>query len=116
MPLHLGYLASAVLFAGLIALPAIDWRRFDLNTMVAFWAAYVVTRPLGASIPDWLRKPPAHTGLGLGDGSSCSLRSSPTSPSPAFAGGVVEIGLDRGGGAAEPAGDLRDRQPFGLAV
>jgi uncharacterized membrane-anchored protein len=35
---------------------------------VAFWAAYVVTRPLGASFADWFGKPHAQTGLGLGDG------------------------------------------------
>ena len=37
--------------------------------MVAFWVAYVLTRPLGASIADWLGKPANHGGgLGLGDG------------------------------------------------
>ncbi len=68
IPLHLGYFASAVLFAGLISIPAIGWWRFNLNATVAFWSAYVLTRPLGASLADWLAKPPAHTGLGLGDG------------------------------------------------
>ena len=39
-----------------------------MNPVVAFWSAYVVTRPLGASVVDWLGKPRANTGLGLGDG------------------------------------------------
>jgi len=66
--LHLGFLDSAYLFAAIIALPAIGWWRLRLNATVAFWSAYVVTRPLGASLADWLGKPHAQTGLGLGDG------------------------------------------------
>jgi uncharacterized membrane-anchored protein len=67
--LHLGFLASAVLFAVVIAVPAIGWWRFGLNPVVAFWSAYVVTRPLGASVADWLGKPRNLAGgLGLGDG------------------------------------------------
>ena len=66
--LHLGYWASAVLYAALIALPALAWWRLRLNPVVAFWAAYVLTRPLGASVADWLGKPSGKSGLGLGDG------------------------------------------------
>ena len=64
----LGFLPSAVLYAAMIAVPAIAWWRFRLNPVVAFWGAYVLTRPLGASIADWLGKPAERTGLGLGDG------------------------------------------------
>jgi uncharacterized membrane-anchored protein len=66
---HLGFSGSAVLFAALIAVPALAWARFRLDPTVAFWSAYVLTRPLGASVADWLGKPqhPAG-GLGLGDG------------------------------------------------
>ena len=42
-------------------------RRFGLNPVVAFWAAYVLTRPLGASFADWFGKSPALGGLGWGD-------------------------------------------------
>ena len=63
--LHLGYLGSVVLFAALIAVPAVAWWRSALGPVPAFWSAYVVTRPLGASIADWLGKP---GGEGLGDG------------------------------------------------
>jgi len=66
--LGLGYFASAVLFAILIAIPALGYWKFHLNTILAFWAAYVLTRPLGASLADWLGKPPASSGLGFGDG------------------------------------------------
>jgi uncharacterized membrane-anchored protein len=66
--LGLGYLTSAVLFAALLAVPAIGYWRLHLNAIVAFWAAYVLTRPLGASIADWMGKPKAVSGLGWGDG------------------------------------------------
>lgn len=67
--LGLGFLASVGIFAVGIAVPAIGWRFFRLNPVVAFWVAYVLTRPLGASIADWLGKPPSHgNGLGYGDG------------------------------------------------
>ncbi len=66
--LHMGFFSSAVFFAAVIAVPGLLWWRGWLNPIAAFWAAYVVTRPLGASIVDWLGKPHAQTGLGLGDG------------------------------------------------
>ena len=66
--LHLGYLASAALYAVLIAVPALAWWRLRLNAVVAFWAAYVLTRSLGASVADWLGKPSGKSGLGFGDG------------------------------------------------
>ena len=64
----LGYLTSAVLFAALMAVPALGYWRFHLNAILAFWTAYVLTRPLGASIADWLGKPKALSRLGWGDG------------------------------------------------
>ncbi len=64
----LGYLASALLFAAVIAIPAVGYSRFRWNAIFAFWFAYVATRPLGASYADWLSKPKSAGGLGLGDG------------------------------------------------
>jgi uncharacterized membrane-anchored protein len=66
--LHLGYFGAGVLFACLICLPGIGWRWLKLDPVVAFWTAYVLTRPLGASFADWLGKPVSVGGLGLGDG------------------------------------------------
>lgn len=66
--LGLGYLWSAALFAGLICVPGIGYRWFRWNATFAFWFVYVVTRPLGASIADWLGKPPAEGGVGFGPG------------------------------------------------
>ena len=66
--LGLGWFASGVMFAALIAVPAIGYRWFGLNSIVAFWFAYIVTRPLGASFADWLGLPPSLGGVGLGRG------------------------------------------------
>jgi uncharacterized membrane-anchored protein len=66
--MHLGYFSSGILFAGLIALPAVAYWKFGLNEVAAFWAAYILTRPLGASIADWMGKPHSSGGLGFGDG------------------------------------------------
>jgi uncharacterized membrane-anchored protein len=65
--LGLGYLASGVLFAVVITIPLIAWR-VGLNPVVAFWGAYIVTRPLGASFADWLGVSTARGGLDLGTG------------------------------------------------
>src|SRR5436305_3713220 len=66
--LHLGYLASGVLFAVAIAIPALAHAKLGMNPILAFWFAYVLTRPLGASFADWLGVPPARHGLDLGPG------------------------------------------------
>jgi uncharacterized membrane-anchored protein len=68
MQLDLGFFGSALAFGALIAIPALGWWRAQLNPIVAFWAAYIITRPLGASCADWFSKPATATGLGLGDG------------------------------------------------
>jgi uncharacterized membrane-anchored protein len=65
---HLGYLASGVGFAVLIAIPAVGYRWFGLNEVFAFWFAYILTRPLGASFADWFAFPKESGGLGLGHG------------------------------------------------
>ncbi|HEY0402425.1 MAG TPA: hypothetical protein VGD09_10435, partial [Blastococcus sp.] len=66
--LHLGYFWSGVLFTAAFAVPALAWWRLRLNPVIAFWTAYVLTRPLGASFADWLGKSRALGGLGWGDG------------------------------------------------
>jgi uncharacterized membrane-anchored protein len=66
--MDLGYFASGVLFAVVIAVPAVAHRRLGLNAITAFWFAYIVTRPLGASFADWLGVPHSRRGLDLGTG------------------------------------------------
>jgi uncharacterized membrane-anchored protein len=66
--LHLGYFSSGVMFAGLICLPALAYWLFGLNEIFAFWLAYILTRPLGATFADWVGKPKSVSGLGVGTG------------------------------------------------
>jgi uncharacterized membrane-anchored protein len=104
--MKLGYFASGVLFAVVIAVPAIAHWRFGLNPIVAFWFAYIVTRPLGASFADWLGVPASRRGLDLGTGpvtlalaaaiailvGYLTRTAAPTTPSPA----VGEVLVDSG--------------------
>lgn len=71
--LNLGFFGSVLLFAAVISIPALAWWRGKLNPIVAFWSAYIVTRPLGASFADWFGKPKSLTGLGLGDGTVSAI-------------------------------------------
>ena len=64
----LGFFASGVMFSGLIAVPAVAYRFFEWNEIPAFWMAYVLTRPLGASFADWLGRSESLSGVGLGTG------------------------------------------------
>ena len=64
--LGLGYLNSGILFALLIAIPAIAWSVFKMNAIVSFWFAYIVTRPLGASFADWFGRSHDLGGIGFG--------------------------------------------------
>jgi uncharacterized membrane-anchored protein len=64
--LNMGYLKSALMFAALIGVVAIAYYRFKLNAVLAFWIVYILTRPLGASLGDYLSQPRDEGGLGLG--------------------------------------------------
>jgi uncharacterized membrane-anchored protein len=64
--LNLGYWISGLLFAAAIALVACAYRFVGLNAVFAFWVAYILTRPLGASLGDFLAQPVEESGLGLG--------------------------------------------------
>lgn len=64
----LGYFSSGLLFAALIILPALAYWLFDVNEILCFWVAYILTRPLGASFADWMSKSHTIGGLGWGDG------------------------------------------------
>jgi len=66
--LGLGYLASGVMFAVVIAIPAAGYWLLRRGPVLCFWSAYIVTRPLGASFADWLGIPHSLGGLGLGRG------------------------------------------------
>jgi uncharacterized membrane-anchored protein len=64
--LNVGYANSVLLFGAAIAVVAVAHFRFGLNAILAFWAAYVLTRPLGASIGDYMSQPAHAGGLALG--------------------------------------------------
>jgi uncharacterized membrane-anchored protein len=66
--LNMGYLPSGLFFIGVILVPAVAWWRFGMNSIAAFWMAYIVTRPLGASFSDYISKPANITGLNFGNG------------------------------------------------
>ncbi len=66
--LGLGYFASGLLFLAAICIPAVAYQFLGLNAVLAFWAAYILTRPLGASFADWLGVGPERGGLGIGTG------------------------------------------------
>lgn len=62
----LGYLPSALTFGAVIAVVAAGHSRFRLDAVLAFWIAYILTRPLGASLGDFFSQARADGGLGLG--------------------------------------------------
>ena len=62
----LGYGPSVAIFAAVIALITLAHHKFNLGAITAFWAAYILTRPLGASIGDLMSQPTANGGWGLG--------------------------------------------------
>ncbi len=97
--LHLGYFGSVVLFFVVILIPAIAWRGFGLNAVIAFWSAYVVTRPLGASVADYVSKSKSLSGVGFGDGRTALVATA------AVAIGVVYLAVTRTG-IQNPAGPV----------
>lgn len=64
--LALGYLAALGIFAGAIVVVAVLHFGLRMNAILSFWLAYILTRPLGASIGDYLASPTSEGGLGLG--------------------------------------------------
>jgi uncharacterized membrane-anchored protein len=66
--LHLGYLTSGIMFTLIFAIPGLAHWRLRLNAIVAFWTAYILTRPLGASYADWMGVPHSLGGLDFGRG------------------------------------------------
>jgi uncharacterized membrane-anchored protein len=68
--LGIGYVQAGLVFAGAIALIAVIFylfksKKINLNAIFAFWSAYILTRPLGASIGDFLTQAPKDGGLGI---------------------------------------------------
>lgn len=64
----LGFFSAGLLFIAIFAIPAIGFKFFNMNSILAFWFAYIITRPIGASFADWSGKSTSVGGLGYGDG------------------------------------------------
>ncbi|MEA2472401.1 MAG: hypothetical protein QOE06_316 [Thermoleophilaceae bacterium] len=64
--LSLGYWKAALVFGGMIAVVAVAHFRFGLDAVLSFWIAYILTRPLGASIGDYMSQAKADGGLAIG--------------------------------------------------
>ena len=69
----LGFLSAGIVFAVLFVLPGILYYAFRVNAILAFWTAYVLTRPLGASFADWTGKSVHAGGIGIGDGTIAAI-------------------------------------------
>lgn len=70
--LNIGYWKSALMFAAFIGIVTIAHYTHKINAVLAFWIAYILTRPLGASLGDYLSQPRNVGGLNLGTvGTSC---------------------------------------------
>ena len=63
--LGLGYLVTGLIVLAIVAVTAVAWR-LGLDSVLGFWIVYIMTRPLGASLGDYLTQPPKYSGLGLG--------------------------------------------------
>jgi uncharacterized membrane-anchored protein len=64
--LGLGYLQAGLMFGAIIGLIAIAYFWLHMDAILAFWLAYILTRPLGASFGDFFSQGPEYGGLGLG--------------------------------------------------
>lgn len=69
----LGYLGAAAIFGGLLALVAAAYFWTNINRALLFWAAFILTRPLGAVVGDFLDKPVANGGLELSRGMASAV-------------------------------------------
>ena len=61
----LGYEGSAVIFGAAVAIVAAAYYWTKISRVTLFWAAFILTRPLGATLGDFLDKPANHGGLAL---------------------------------------------------
>ena len=86
----LGFLTAGILFAVLFALPGVAFYGMRVNAVLAFWAAYVMTRPLGASFADWTGKSRHAGGIGIGDGITGTVLAA------AIVAGVLYLTISRG--------------------
>lgn len=66
---NFGFFVSGLIFIGIFLVPTLGYFYLKWSPVFAFWFAYIITRPLGASFADWMGKPKILHGLSLGDAS-----------------------------------------------
>jgi uncharacterized membrane-anchored protein len=92
--LKIGFFSSAVLFGLLIAIPLVAHWKLRMNSVLAFWFAYTLTRPLGASVADWLGVPHRLSGLDWGRGNVAMILTVPILIAVAYM-AITHVDLDR---------------------
>ena len=106
--LHLGYLTSGIMFTLIFAVPAVAHRWLRLNAIAAFWFAYIVTRPLGASYADWMGVSRSVGGLGFGRGNVAIALTIPIIAFVAYL-AITRRDVEEEAAAPRPAGPGRHR-------
>ena len=106
----IGYFGSAVLFLVLITVPLIAHWKLGMNSVLAFWFAYTLTRPLGASVADWLGVPHRLGGLDWGRANVAMILTVPILIAVAYM-AISHVDVERGqnGPARPPAASARHR-------
>ena len=97
----LGFLSAGIVFAVLFLAPGVAYLRLSANAILAFWASYVMTRPLGASFADWTGKSRHAGGIGIGDGIVAFVLAG------LIVAGVIYLTAGRADQAGTAAGSLR---------
>ena len=101
--LHLGFFSSAVVFLIIIAIPLVAHWKLGMNSVLAFWFAYTITRPLGASVADWLGVPHSLGGLDWGRGLTAAVLLVPVLAAVAYMAVTrVDVAPDAMAGPASP--------------
>jgi uncharacterized membrane-anchored protein len=95
--MNIGFFSSLVLFLFLIAIPLVAHWKLGMNSVFAFWFAYTLTRPLGASLADWLGVAHRHGGLGLGRATTSLILCVPILIAVAYM-AISHVDIDRGSG------------------
>jgi uncharacterized membrane-anchored protein len=108
--LHLGFLGAGVMFAVVIAVPTLAHWKLGMNPILAFWFAYVVTRPLGASFADYMVMPKWIGGLALGQGNVVVALTIPIVALVAYLGLSHKDVEERAGSSAPTRGKHRAAQ------
>jgi uncharacterized membrane-anchored protein len=98
---HIGYLGSGLMFVGLFAVPGLVYWLVRVDAVLAFWTAYILTRPLGASFADWLGFSRTAGGVGAGHVAVAVIFTVPIVVMVAY---LARTGVDRGGAEVPLAG------------